>query len=175
MTPVARLRAATAPSHDMVDAAFGGHDLTAVDDYARFLLAHARALPAAEHWFAAVRDLPPWRERTSLLTADLADLHHAMPSPLAFTLSDQPGAAWGALYVTEGSRLGGIMLARSVGTGLPARYLSAKHESGEWRALLAAIDGEGTSRGDDWVNAAIAGAEVCFTLYRRAAARISDA
>ncbi len=169
MTAVARLRAATASSHDAVDAAFGGHDLTVPGDYVRFLIAHALALPAAECRFAATEGLPPWRERHSLLAADLADLGHAMPTPLAFPLPDHAGAAWGALYVTEGSRLGGIMLARSVGTGLPARYLGAKHQSGEWRTLLGAIDAEGVAQGSDWVDGAIVGASVCFALYRHAA------
>ena len=175
MTAIARLRTATASSHDAVDAAFGGHDLTTAPGYARFLIAHARALPAAEHRFAATDGLPPWRERATLLTDDLADLGHAMPAALDFALPDRPGAAWGALYVTEGSRLGGIMLARSVATGLPARYLGAKHHSGEWRALLAAIDAEAATRDDAWIDDAIAGAEACFALYRQAAAQTAAA
>jgi heme oxygenase len=173
MSTVSRLRAATASLHDAVDAAFGGHDLNAIQDYTRFLIAHALALPAAERRFAATAALPPWRERTTALTEDLADLGHAMPAAMAFALPDRPGAAWGALYVTEGSRLGGIMLARSVNADLPARYLKAKHESGEWRALLAAIDAEGEVRGDAWIDAAIEGAEACFALYRHAARTVA--
>jgi heme oxygenase len=166
---VAQLRAHTAPAHDAVDAAFGAHDLTAPDSYRRFLLSHALALPAAEAALAGHPGLPHWRERTTLLAADLAELGGAMPVPLAFALPDNPGAAWGALYVTEGSRLGGIMLARGVPATLPARYLGARHESGEWRHLLAAIDAEGTARGDAWIGGAIEGANACFTLYGRAA------
>ncbi len=173
MTAVSRLRAATASSHDAVDAAFGGHDLKTADDYARFLIAHALALPAAERRFAATAGLPPWRERTTALTEDLADLGQAIPAALAFALPDRPGAAWGALYVTEGSRLGGIMLARSVGAGLPARYLGAKHQGGEWRALLTAIDAEGHAQGDAWIDGAIEGAEACFALYRHAAQAVT--
>lgn len=169
MTAIALLRAHTAPAHDAVDAAFGAHDLTAPDSYRRFLRSHALALPAAEQALAAHADLPPWRERTALLAADLADLGEAMPAALAFDLPDVPGAAWGALYVAEGSRLGGIMLARDVPASLPSRYLGARHESGEWRRLLAAIDGEGRARGDAWVAGAIEGADACFALYARAA------
>ncbi len=172
MTPVARLRAATTASHEMVDAAFGGHDLATPDDYARFLLAHALALPAVEHRLSGEADLPAWRERTTLLAADLADLGQAMPSPPVFALPDRPGAGWGALYVTEGSRLGGIMLARSVAADLPSRYLAARHRSGEWRALLAAIDRQGEAQGDRWVDGAITGALACFALYRQAAGRV---
>lgn len=168
-TPVARLRAHTAAAHDAVDAAFGAHDLTNRVDYRRFLLSHALALPAAEAAFAACTDLPSWRERTSLLAADLRELDAPIPAPLAFDLPAGDGAAWGALYVTEGSRLGGVMLARGVPATLPSRYLSARHESGEWRALLAAIDARGAAEDDAWVDAAIAGADACFALYQRAA------
>ena len=168
MTPVQRLRTHTSPAHDRVDAAFGAHDLAAREPYRAFLLAHARALPAAETAFAT-HDLPAWRERTSLLAADLADLGEPLPAPLAFVLPDADGAAWGALYVTEGSRLGGIMLARTVPASLPSRYLGARHESGEWRALLSAIDAAGETGGEDWIDGAIRGADACFALYARAA------
>ncbi len=163
MTPVQRLRAETAPQHDMVDAAFGAHDLADAPSYASFLAAHARALPAVEAVLARHPDLPAWRERTSLLAADLIDLGAAIPPAATFALPDRPGAAWGALYVTEGSRLGGIMLVRGVPDALPSRYLAAKHLPGEWRALLAAIDAHD---GDPaWIEGLVAGASATFALY----------
>ncbi|MFS0773628.1 biliverdin-producing heme oxygenase [Sphingomonas sp. 1P08PE] len=167
MSAVQRLRAATAPSHDAVDAAFGAHDLTDPGAYAAFLTAHARALPAAEAVLATQPDLPPWRERASLLAADLRDLAVNPPPPATFTLPDRPGAGWGALYVVEGSRLGGIMLARGVPATLPSRYLGARHLPGEWRDLLAAIDRQGTD--EAWVAGLMAGAAATFDLYARAA------
>ncbi|MDP1028512.1 biliverdin-producing heme oxygenase [Sphingomonas sp. KR1UV-12] len=168
MSAVQQLRAATSASHDRVDAAFGGYDLTDPIAYAAFLTAHARALPAAEAVLARHDELPAWRERTSLLAADLADLDLSTPVPLPFTLPERPGAAWGALYVIEGSRLGGTMLARGVPAALPSRYLAARHLSGEWRALLAAID----ARGADavWRDGLLAGAHATFDLYSQAAA-----
>jgi heme oxygenase len=169
MTPVARLRARTAPAHDVVDAAFGAHDLTDRASYAAFLCAHARALPAAEAVLATHADLPAWRRRTDLLAADLGDLGEAFPAPLPFALPGRPGAAWGALYVIEGSRLGGLLLARGVADALPDRYLGAKHLPGEWRTLLAAIDAAGLREGEPWIDGAIAGAEACFALYAKAA------
>lgn len=169
LTAIAKLRAHTAPAHDAVDAAFGAHDLTDAGSYRRFLLSHALALPAAEAAFADHPDLPRWRERTTLLAADLADLGETMPTPLPFALPAAPGAAWGALYVTEGSRLGGIMLARGVPATLPSRYLGARHESGEWRTLLAAIDAAGAKEGEAWIHGAVQGADACFALYGRAA------
>lgn len=170
MSAAAQLRTATQPLHDRVDAAFGGFGLDDPDGYRLFLHAHALALPAVEAALASCGGLPAWRERSTLLTADLADLGEAMPSPLPFGLTDD-AAAWGALYVSEGSRLGGAMLARSVPAGLPNRYLAAVHHPGEWRALRHAIDAAGANGGPTWLVAAEAGAAATFDLYRRAAAR----
>lgn len=159
------LRAATAPDHDHVDAAFAGYDLAKRGDYVRFLMAHARALPAAEDALV-IRTLPTWRRRTPMLAADLTALGEAMPEPLPFTLPPGDAAALGALYVVEGSRLGGIMLARRVGDPLPSAYLGARHEQGEWRTLLAAID---DLVGEDGIAEAVAGAHATFALYAAAA------
>ena len=164
MTAVQMLRTATAPDHEQVDAAFAGYDLAVHADYVRFLLAHARALPAAEDALA-IHDLPMWRRRTPMLAADLTALGEVMPDPLSFTLPAGRAAALGALYVVEGSRLGGIMLSRRVADTLPGAYLGAKHERGEWRALLMAID---TDVGEESVAEAIAGAHAAFALYATA-------
>ena len=173
MSFVQLLRAATAEDHQAVDVRFGGFALDDQDDYGRFLIAHARALPAVE---AALRRpdadggaaaLPDWRPRTESLAADLVALNLALPAPLAF---DVAGAGrWGALYVIEGSRLGGQLLARSVPTGLPVAYLSSRHRPGEWRALLAAIEARGSEGGEAWRAAAVAGAQATFALYGEAA------
>ncbi|MGJ3630037.1 biliverdin-producing heme oxygenase [Sphingomonas sp. MMS24-JH45] len=112
----ALLREATRPAHDGVDAADGRFDLGVREDYAAFLTAHARALPAAEARMAMLpfaATLPP---RAPLLAADLAALDVAPPDPLALPTVDE-AAAWGTLYVVEGSRLGGAMLARGVPRG----------------------------------------------------------
>ena len=60
------------------------------------------------------------------------------------------------------------MLSRSVPVDMPSAYLGAKHLSGEWRALLAAIDNEPAD--EAWVEQAIVGARAAFDLYRRAPA-----
>jgi heme oxygenase len=169
-TAVAALRAATASDHDRVDAAYGAFDLADRARYAIFLHAHARALPAAETVLAERSGLPAFRSRSALLAADLQALGEPLPAPLPFALPDDTAAGWGALYVIEGSRLGGIMLSRSVPPDLPAAYLGARHAPGEWRALLAAID-EAAARAesDCWIDRAIVGARATFDLYRRAA------
>lgn len=167
MSFVARLRAASAPDHDRVDALFGGYQLDEADGYARFLEAHARALPAAEVALASAPDLPAWRRRTALLAADLAALGRDMPEPLDFAARGP--AAWGLLYVTEGSRLGGAMLARSVPETLPSAYLAARHERGEWKRTLDALEARADAEGAAWQDEALAGARAGFRLYEAAA------
>jgi heme oxygenase len=168
VSTVTRLRAATASDHDAVDAGFGRYDLTDPNDYRAFLIAHAKALPAVEAWLAAIPGLAAFRSRGDALAADLAALDEAMPAPMAFDIPPTAAAGWGAMYVVEGSRLGGIMLSRSVPAGMPSAYLAAKHLSGEWRALLAAIDAQPAN--EAWIEQAIAGAKAAFALYRRAPA-----
>ncbi|MEG3160386.1 biliverdin-producing heme oxygenase [Sphingomonas sp. LB2R24] len=168
LSTVARLRAATASDHDAVDAGFGRYDLSNADDYRAFLIAHAKALPAVEAWLAAIPGLATVRSRGAALAEDLAALGEDMPAPMTFDVPASAAAGWGAMYVVEGSRLGGIMLSRSVPDGMPSAYLGAKHLSGEWRALLAAIDGE--TADEAWVEQAIVGAKAAFELYRRAPA-----
>lgn len=170
MSFVQSLRAATASDHDQVDATFGGFALDDAAGYRRFLLAHGRALPAVEAALVGSGDaLPAWRSRTADLTSDLAALGEVMPLPLHFRIANE-AESWGALYVIEGSRLGGQLLARSVPAGLPSAYLSARHLSGEWRALLAGLDARAEAGDDDWRSAATAGARATFALYARAAA-----
>ena len=168
LSTVARLRAATASDHDAVDAGFGRYDLSDADDYRAFLIAHAKALPAVEAWLEDIPGLAAVRSRGDALAADLAALGEDMPAPMAFDLPPSKAAGWGAMYVVEGSRLGGIMLSRSVPEGMPSAYLGSKHLSGEWRALLAAIDAEAAD--DAWIEQAIVGAKAAFDLYRRAPA-----
>ena len=166
MSLVARLRRETAADHDAVDAGYGRFALDDPTDYRLFLAAHARALPAVEAVLASDGDLPPWRGRTALLAEDLAALGAIAPSPLPFAAGS--GERWGALYVIEGSRLGGMLLARRIGSGQPAAYLGAKHLPGEWRALLGAIDAHAAGEAEPWRAAAVEGARRAFGLYRAA-------
>lgn len=167
------LRTATAADHQAVDDRFGGFALDDRDDYRRFLQAHARALPAVEQALAtgAGEPLPAWRRRTEALANDLAGLDAALPAPLRFTAHG--AERWGALYVIEGSRLGGQLLARSVPAGWPAAYLADRHRPGEWRTLLAAIEERAAAADAGWRNAALGGARSAFALYGRAVANLS--
>jgi heme oxygenase (biliverdin-IX-beta and delta-forming) len=166
MSFVATLRAATAVDHERVDAAFGAMRLDERDDYRRMLTAHAveaaliRADPA---W-----GLPAWTPRTPLLVSDLAALDVGMPDPLPFDLPEQEAATWGALYVAEGSRLGGQVLARGIAAGLPHAYLSARHAPGAWRALLASLDARATLAPPAWHKDVVDGAKATFSLFMAA-------
>lgn len=161
------LRHRTAACHERVDRAFSGFDLADAASYRAFLVAHARALPAAEAIGTAIT-LPPVRPRTPLLAADLATLGVAMPVALGFAPPTGDAAAWGVRYVVEGSRLGGGILAKRVGAGLPHAYLSARHEPGEWRAFAQAIDQAAAAQDEGWIDDAIIAAEACFDLYAAA-------
>ena len=148
-----------------MDAAFGGFDLSDGDGYCAFLTAHARSLPAVEAALHAAGETG-FRPRTPLLAQDLAALDRRMPAmlPLAPTMS--AAARAGMLYVIEGSRLGGGLLARQVPRGFPGAYLSATHLPGEWRALLARLDAEIDGAA---LSEAIESAQTVFDLYKRAA------
>ncbi|MBY8822390.1 biliverdin-producing heme oxygenase [Sphingomonas colocasiae] len=164
-----RLREATRDEHDAVDRAFGSLGLESRTHYARFLRAHARILPAVERAADPATLLPGWRGRTADLAADLAALDIATPESLPF--SGLPGAAarWGAIYVIEGSRLGGAMLARGVPVDLPKAYLSAVHGPGGWRRIQAMIDAAADGAGALWHADAIDAARATFSAYRLAA------
>lgn len=169
MSAMTMLRDATGAAHEAVDAAFGAHDLAVPGAYRRFLLAHARALPVAERAMAALpfaRTLPT---RAPLLEADLADLDVAAPEPLTFAPGDDEATLWGVLYVVEGSRLGGALLARQVPPDLPCRYLGAVHGSGQWRAIRAGLDEAAAGEDADWTARMVAGALATFSLYAAAA------
>jgi heme oxygenase len=173
MSAALALRTRTRVLHDRVDAAFAALSLADEADYRRFLHAHALALPPAEAMLATATDLPGWLPRAPLLAADLADLGAGMPAALDFAAPRSAAAAWGVFYVVEGSRLGGAMLARQVGAGLPRRYLAAAHRTGEWKAQREAIDmaDAGTAA---WIEQAVAGADACFALYARAARAVTE-
>lgn len=166
MSAIALLRARTASSHDAVDAAFGADDLTNPADYIGFLQAHARAMPSAEAMAAAV--WPALRRRTPLLAADLRALGELADLPV-WTDDEVGPRQWGALYVVEGSRLGGGLLTKRVAPGLPVGYLSAVHLSGEWRTIRMAVEQAASGRHPDWLEQMVAGALAAFSLFQSAA------
>ena len=171
MSARAALRAATAAKHDAVDAAFGRFDLTDPTSYGQFLTAHARALPAVEQALRQVEGLPAFALRSDLLRDDLTALGLSMPTLLPLAPPESDAAAFGALYVIEGSRLGGAMLARRVPESLPHSYLSATHAPGGWRAFGDLLDRAARAGDPGWIDRAAVAAEATFDLYAEAAAK----
>jgi heme oxygenase len=164
------LRENTRDCHTRVDAVFARFDLSDAASYRDFLISHALAVSPIEGVLSGIRSLPRWRPRLALLEADLRGLGDRVPSPPSFVQASGLGEMAGLLYVIEGSRLGGGMLAKRVGEGLPTSYLSAVHQQGEWRGLLAAIDAQAAAEPSAWLDDALAGARRAFDLFAEAGA-----
>ncbi len=175
----ARLRQATAPLHEQVDAAFSDFSLEQPDDYRRFLRAHSRVLSAAEialerAGFAALLDDWPLRVRRHALWADLAELECPSPAALSIPSLNDFASCWGVAYVLEGSRLGGRVLARRVRQAnqtVPIRYLEHGEVARLWPAFLARLEQHAASYA--WEPMLLA-AEQTFALFAEAAALEHD-
>ena len=173
MTVRAALRAATADCHQRVDAAFSRFDLGSEDGYRRFLLAQAEAflpIETALDEAGAAAVLPDWpeRRRGAQLRADLAALDVTVPE-LFPDLPIVSGKApmLGAIYVLEGSRLGGALLKQAVPSHFPRRFLEARQAAGSWRLFLRTLDDFLTRPGD--LDAAIQAAKEVFARFEGAA------
>jgi len=170
-----RLREATAPLHERVDAAYSEFDLGRPEDYRRFLRAHARALRAAETALeqAGIATLLmdwPARARRHALLDDLADLDCQAPVALPAPELSEIASCWGAAYVLEGSRLGGQVLARRVRQAdptAPVRYLEHGDVARLWPTFLSRLEQQASA--SSWAPM-LAAAEATFGLFASAAA-----
>lgn len=152
----ARLRAATADAHEALERDLDWQGRVATLPGYRALLArlrgfHAAYEPAIAMGLSDDAFLAP-RRRLAALDADLAALgldffaRTALPAPAAPALAGE-GAAMGALYVLEGSTLGGVVIGRHVGglhgEGTPLAYYAGRgREAGPlWRSFRARLDG----------------------------------
>ncbi|MDI6652725.1 biliverdin-producing heme oxygenase [Gluconobacter japonicus] len=167
--PLTKLREVSRTIHEQVDRAYSGFSLSDAASYTAFLQAHGRVLPQVEAWLKTVVKLPSWRERTEYLRSDLVELGHDLPECLDWQPPSGIGAPLGVLYVLEGSRLGGKMLAAQVGEGLPHTYLSAGHEKGGWPAFLQTLRERLQDADDGYRQSVMDGVTSAFDLFRRAA------
>jgi heme oxygenase len=172
------LRDGTREAHERVDAAFAGFDLTDRAQYAAFLHAHAEVLlplEAALDAAGAEQVTPDWpsRKRGALIAEDLAFLRDA---GLDAGPSDTP--PWrlntleqvaGALYVLEGSRLGGKFLARQLPADFPRAYLAPDQAAENWRNLLDRLDT--ILYEPARLQSALAAAHQAFAAFERSAIR----
>ena len=154
-------------SHQRVDDLFSRFSLHHRPGYAAFLKAHARALAPLEE--IARPDAP----RLPGLAQDLATLGESLPAPLAAPAHASDACRWGVRYTLEGSRLGGAMLARRVGSGLPRAYLTAAHEKGGWATFQRRLDAAVAGGGEGWIDEAIRGARAAFDLFATAAGEMA--
>lgn len=164
------LRAQTSDCHAAVDDIFARFDLSNPRDYTAFLSAHARVLPSVEAALeqAGIADLlPDWadRRRNDLLASDLAELGVEMPPPLPVPDLQGEAQLWGTIYVLEGSKLGGAMLARAVPAHLPSLYLTPQGPKGSMKAFMDSLDAAVIGDPAEAVEAARA----VFLLFQRAA------
>lgn len=151
-----RLKAYTGAAHERLDAVVGSHDLADRAVYRRFLLGHAAVVGPAERALeqAGVAGwLPDWpsRRRGASLRQDLAALGVTADADGPFPLGGE-AEVFGALYVLEGSRLGGRVLSQRAGSSAdPAvrgalRYLT--HGLGErlWPTFLERLEASDDTR-----------------------------
>lgn len=167
---VAALRAATRDDHARVDALFSALPLGEPAGYRRFLRAQARAHLPVERALSAAGAagvVADWRSRLRgpALLGDLSDLGEAVPPPLSAPVFASAAALLGGIYVLEGSRLGGKLIARAAPAGMPTRFVAAPTRSGSWRGLLATLDAV-LSPGE--CEAAIAAARAVFDRFAEA-------
>lgn len=153
--PLPALRAATREHHDRIDRLMDLRRMREPGHYARVLQVFDAFLHAWEPAVAAA--LPPsrraWlqaRSRRAFLQQDLTALGIG-PAALSIDIAPLPdaAAAWGSLYVIEGSALGGQVITRSLAqAGLhPHDGAAYFHGWGDataamWREFRALLDAE---------------------------------
>lgn len=162
------LKAATDDFHRELDNRLSRLDLARPEDYRQFLHLQARAVPPIEAALAAGglgEVVEGWADsrRTAALESDLAALGDQMPEPAEAPPVKSVAALLGMAYVLEGSRLGGRLLKKQIGEGLPTSFLAADDTLGAWPAVVAALDRLLYS--DSLVGEAKDAARRCFTLF----------
>lgn len=145
------LRAATAALHAEVDARFSGPFETDKNAYAAFLTALAWTVPSLElalEQGGVERLLPDWplRRRSEALERDLDILGVPVPVATSVDVTADEARLFGRLYVLEGSRLGGSLLAkRACGHADPqvraaTNYLAHGAGADFWRSFLQRLE-----------------------------------
>ena len=177
-SPRAQLKAATAAAHQQLDALFSRFDLTEPNAYRGFLAVHATVVPRCEATLAAsdaTSLVPDWpdRIRTPALARDLAAIGGQASKPPSIATPIEPAAAFGMMYVLEGSRLGGAVLARRVQNNPDPRCREAtsylRHGAGLtlWPSFIARLETADCVRTS--IEVAIASAITTFGLFSDAA------
>jgi heme oxygenase len=167
------LRAATIDLHAAVDARFSRGWNRDAKGYAAFLVALARVvipLERALETAGVAKLLPDWadRRRSDALAEDLASLDEPL-SPIHVEPLAGEAQMFGALYVLEGSRLGGkLLLKRALEhpderVRAATRYLSHGADRNLWPSFVQRLDASAAvaEAPDD----AVAAARWAFMLF----------
>jgi heme oxygenase len=140
------LRFATTSQHQALDALAEGFDLDTIPGYAAFLGAHASILPALENAITA-DPLPagwPAPQRTPALFEDIHALGETPPPQPDIPKLVSLEMRVGALYVLEGSRLGGAFILRRINARhpeAPTAFLAEKTHGLSWPRFVTWLDG----------------------------------
>lgn len=171
LTLTTELRAKTAQVHEALDSNLK-HAFGRVDQYVAFLRASHRILSNLDEPLSRFCKRPT-AERSANAAADLEVL--GQKTPVVSSAGWQPSdlaEAMGCAYVVEGSRLGGLVLARLVerDLGLTANsYLRGLGPQTKelWRGFMSELDawGEGASPAER--QRAASGAIATFSAYMR--------
>ncbi len=173
------LRTMTAPAHQRVDSAFSHLELTDPAGYRRFLQAHGAILPECERVLAesgAAALIADWpsRIRAPALAADIAAIGGQKSQAIARLDPLTPPGILGMMYVLEGSRLGGAVLAKRVRDHNPdplcraaTRYLLHGEGLRLWPSFVQKL--ESAPEIQDEPDAVITAALATFDLFEAAA------
>ncbi|MGB3850702.1 MAG: biliverdin-producing heme oxygenase [Tunicatimonas sp.] len=176
-----QLKAATQPYHDQTERVAGPNDGFTLTDYRTFLLTGWLFHSSLES--SLTNSLPqslkedlrwPDRLKTERIAQDLHELG-VNPAgdllPLPFTIEAVPQAL-GALYVAEGSTLGGVMMKKTwaadaaIGPYTSFRFLGCygTQTGAYWKSFVSVL--ESTVTDPDGEVAAIATARAAFEFYQ---------
>jgi heme oxygenase len=171
LTLTTELRAKTAQAHESLDSNLK-HAFAQVDQYVAFLRASHRILFSLNETLSRLCQRPTV-DRSEQAAADLRALGHAAPVvALASWQPSELAEAMGCAYVVEGSRLGGLVLARVVERDLGLTATSYLRGLGPqtkdlWRSFMSELDAWGERALPAERQSAATGAIATFTTYMR--------
>lgn len=167
------LREETRSLHDRAERALGDTHLREMSGYIHMLRSNLIVTQAVAR--AAAPHLQAWltlglERDCGRLRADLADLGATCTMPAVRIEIGDAAGAMGAVYVMEGARLGGRVLARQVRTSLDltdvrgAAYLNGEGDASgaRWRHFVEALNAGIVSPGD--IDRALGAARSTFGL-----------
>ena len=165
------LKTATRDDHERVDSILLSWPLDDIDVYRQFLIAHARVLLPCERWLSRNESstlLPEWtqRDRTAALLNDLHKLGCRPDIPSDMSFDNAEPVQIGMVYVLEGSRLGGFVLAKKLNKlrpDLPTSFLSYDADTDVWGRFVEWLNGKRLNTGE--LETSIDTARFIFRLY----------